>query len=213
MAPERDSRVFDTLFDEYKLQRSAESEMVQRSQHTITFGGATIGILIAAGFNIWNQVLPATLIFLVVVPLISTAIVVQWVGQMREYQRTHQYVNALEGAVKAALRGKDVPDVLFGKHKDRSEGRYKPDESWFQSAGMFVFGLLAAGSIVVGVYKGSAEWRALVVTLGVFEFIVGLIVAFFLFRALDLEDDAWRGTAGRRGPSPERQAASPRTVA
>ena len=208
MAPDTESRVFETLLDEYKIQRTAESERVQRSQHTVTFGGATIGILIAAGFNIWEQVLPATLIFLVVVPLVSTAVAVQWVGLMRSYVRTHQYVNALERAIKAKLGG-EAPSDLFAKH---TPGR----EAWFQSAGMAVFGLLAAGSIVLGVYKAHHH-KALVLTFGTAEFIALLIVALLLMLSLQRlrrDPKAFQGgTAVRQEPSPEHQAASPQTLA
>jgi hypothetical protein len=183
MVPDSGPRAFGTMLEEYKIQRSAVSDKLKTSQHTITFGGATIGILIAAGFNIWDEPVPATLIFLVAVPLVSTAVVVQWFGQMRSFLRTHEYIKALETAMLVDLRREgDVPDALFSKHTPKSERWYR-DEGLFQNAAVAVFVLLAGSSLVLGVYKDFADYKGLVLAIGAAEFIAVATVLILLIRS------------------------------
>jgi hypothetical protein len=205
MATDVGPRSSAMLIEEYKIQRTAVSAKLTASQHTATFGGATAGILIAAGFNIWNQTktLPATLIFLVAVPLVSAAVVVQWVGQMRSYDRTRKHIHALEDAILQDLqRDGDVPKDLFGPHVKTGRKWYRPDERWFGSAGILIFVWLALGSLALGGYKGYADHKALVAVVGPSEFIALATLAVVLLWSLRDK------TTGTSQASPLNEAAS-----
>jgi hypothetical protein len=70
--------------EEYKVHRTGFQETLATAQRTLAFGATAVGILVAGAFNVWDTEdrLPPTLLFMVVVPLVSILVVVQWVGQM-----------------------------------------------------------------------------------------------------------------------------------
>ncbi len=168
--------------DEWRLHRGSISDAEGAAQQTLTFGGATVGVLIAGGITGWKQVVPSTLIFLVVIPLVIAAVGAQWAGQKMSVQRDGRYVRDLEAAIRAAYGSQgEIPAAFFVWQKLEAEGLAKsgirPDRRWLAAAATAAFLLLADWSLAIGIYRGwhwhpwlvacvaAVEWVALTAAL------------------------------------------------
>src|SRR4051794_6662352 len=67
----------DGALEEYRAHRAGFLAAQEGAQRTLAFGATTVGILVAGAFNVWraSDPLPATLLFLVVIPLVSTLVI------------------------------------------------------------------------------------------------------------------------------------------
>jgi hypothetical protein len=92
--------------EEYKTHRAAYLESQASDERTLAFGATATGVLIAGAFNVWKlrDPLPATLLFLVVIPTVSSLVIVQWAGQVLQRRHRNDYLLDLEGALKSAFR-------------------------------------------------------------------------------------------------------------
>jgi hypothetical protein len=158
----------DLAVVEYNAHRSESLQVFAASQQTLTFGASAIGIVITAGVAFWSQRFTAALVFLIVLPLLSVAVVVQWVGQTIALSHVGFYLERLEDALRSAHD--DIPDtVLIWERWLRSmQSSKRPDYRWYASATIFVFGLLTLGSIVLGAYRAwqGHETYVLAVSIG-----------------------------------------------
>jgi hypothetical protein len=161
----------DLALAEYNAHRTQSMAIFQASQQTLTFGATAVGIVITAGVAFWKEPLTATLIFLVVLPLLSVSIVVQWVGQTVALSQVAHYLEGLEDALRSAQV--DTPkSVLTWEswlRSRQSSKLWKPDYRWYASAAIFVFGLLTLGSIILGAYRGWDGHETLMLVLSAIE--------------------------------------------
>jgi hypothetical protein len=182
----------NAALEEYKAHRTAQLEIEKSAQHTMTFGGATIGVLVAGGVNAWDHRVPTTLIFLVVIPLVAGLVVVQWSGQMLALGAKGRYLEQIEQAIRDAHRGLaaggGLPAPLFtwerSTHETVSRIWWLPDWRWHRNAASVAFGIIAACSLVVGAYRGYHGHELLVTAVAVAEALLLTAVAIVLLRSL-----------------------------
>jgi len=173
----------EVALEDYKAQRADELARQQSAQTTLAFGATTVGILAAGAFNIWDERLLVSIIFLAVVPLISVAVLVQWAGQMVGIMRLDGYLKGLEKAIRDAHEPVPKPvltwwtEELFGRP---SEKAWVPDYRWHKHAAITVFGLFSAGSIILGAYRGFAGHGAAIVAIAIIEEVLLAVVALLL---------------------------------
>jgi hypothetical protein len=179
----------DAALKEYDAQRTAAIEGYKAGQQTLTFGATTVGILVAGALNVWTEALPATLLFLGVIPLVSAVVLVQWVGQMLALRQVDQYLQKVEEAIRYAYPS--LPETLFtweSTFPDRKRIGAKswmaPDLRWHENAAITAFSLLALGSLVIGGYKGFAGHPVIVTVVGVLEGVALTLVGILLLSEL-----------------------------
>jgi hypothetical protein len=178
----------NAALEEYKAHRTAFSETRASAQQTLTFGATTVGILVAGAFNVWGDRLPATLLFLVVTPIVASVVIVQWTGLMLALWESDLYLGELETAIRAAYD--PIPPALFTWEDNffarfRVKGKWwKPDRRWQMNAAITAFPLLAAGSLILGAYRGWQSHPVAVSIVGTIEFAVLAFVAIALLRQL-----------------------------
>ena len=73
----------------------------------------------------------------------------------------------------------------WSEHFAPRGGRWTPDHRWLANATVPLFGLLAAGALVLGAVKGWDDAGAFVVIVAIVEFVALATPAIWLFVALD----------------------------
>jgi hypothetical protein len=145
--------------EEYKAHRAAILDTQTAGHQTLALGVTAVGVLVAGAFNVWDSkdALPATALFLVVIPTVSVLVLVQGSGLMLFVVQRGIYLRSIEHALRDAY---GAPAKLFTwedefdeRYRVRKE-RWKPALRWHKHATTFMFVLLAVGSIGLGVYKG-----------------------------------------------------------
>ena len=132
--------------EEYKVHRAAYLEGLASAQRTLALGITAVGILVAGAFNVWDSSdpLPATLLFLVAIPLVCALVVLQWAGQMLFLVLRHRYLLALESTLRNAYPSgpttlftwEDLWAEYFGRrHQGSIRGAVTPITLLFGGAG------------------------------------------------------------------------------
>jgi hypothetical protein len=196
----------EAALEEYKVHRSMFQETLATAQRTLAFGATAVGILVAGAFQVWDssERLPATLLFMAFIPLVCVLVIVQWVGQMSLLSARDRYLLQLERHIREAYPRR--PRSAFFTWEERYASRYriagrvwKPDRRWKINAAMPAFGLLAVGSLGLGVYRGFGEAPVAVVSIGAIEFLVLAIVLGWQAREITT---AWSPRRRTRAPRP-----------
>jgi hypothetical protein len=176
--------------EEYKVHRAAYLEGLASAQRTLALGITAVGILVAGAFNVWDSSdpLPATLLFLVAIPLVCALVVLQWAGQMLFLVLRHRYLLALESTLRNAYPSGPTTlftwEDLWAEYFRPTGGKWKPDHRWLTNATVPLFGLVAVGSLVLGAAKGWDDARAVVASAAIVEFVAFATLGIRLLRAL-----------------------------
>jgi hypothetical protein len=176
--------------EEYKTQREAILETQGAAHRTLALGITAVGILVAGAFNVWDSPdeLPATALFLVVIPVVSALVLVQWAGQMLFLTARGKYVQDVERAIRQAYPS--LPKRLFTWEDGFNERHWisgtwwKPDLRWYMHAATIVFQFIAVGSICLGVSKGWERWGFIVLAIGCLVFVALVLIGVWVMREL-----------------------------
>jgi hypothetical protein len=187
---QRDERVDPSWINgalaEYEAHRAEVLSEAAAQQQTLALGATAVGILVAGGFNVWDDQLLASVAFLAAVPLLSVLILVQWAGRAIGLMRVGVYLEGLEDALRTAYS--QVPPAVFIWEKTLAKARprnwWTPHYEWNDFGALAVFFLLAAGSIALGAYRAYDGHEGTVVVVVSLESVVLLICALALFRAI-----------------------------
>jgi len=158
---------------EYQAQRAEVLAAIQARQQTLTFGAAALSILVAGAFHVWDNRLLAAIAFLIVIPIVSVAVLIQWAGQVIALERNGAYLGGLEKAIRGAYGAVPNPVLTWEARQSAPTGP-KPDYRWHEVAAFVVFGLFAGGSVALGAYRASHHHSGLVFSVTA---VMGLIVA------------------------------------
>jgi hypothetical protein len=169
---------FEAALAEYDAHRAEVVSEAQAQQHILALGATAVGVVIAGAFNVWDDQLLATLAFLLVVPLLSALVLVQWAGRATAMMRVGVYLEQVERTL-AGHTGAPVPLLTWEATlaRLRPESVWKPQAGWNDFGAVGIFGLLSAGSIALGAYKG---WNGHEVGIGVVGVIQGLLLSVFV---------------------------------
>ncbi|MFL5936918.1 MAG: hypothetical protein ACJ76U_08745 [Gaiellaceae bacterium] len=154
---------------EYNAHRTANNLLFTAGQQTLAFGATAVGVTITAGVAFWDQRLPSTLIFLAVLPLLSTAIVVQWVGQALHLSRIGFYLERLEDTLRSVHSDTPRGILVWERWLHSMQSTKRPDYRAYASAAVLVFSLLTLGSILLGSYRAWHGHKVVVVIVAILE--------------------------------------------
>jgi hypothetical protein len=177
---------FELAVNEYNALREEILTTMGTQDGTLRFGAATVGIVLTGGFNVWDDLLPAALVFLVVVPFLCMMVLIVWLGEVTRMMRAGKHVENLERAFEAFsfpprpvmrwernLRDPNAENTRWARHYE-----------WNYLAIVLMFWLLGVVSIAGGVYRAvwakdapsspTAVWIAAGVLLGLMT--VGLFL-------------------------------------
>jgi hypothetical protein len=186
---------------EYDAHRAEVVSEAQAQQHILALGATAIGVVIAGAFNVWDDQLLATLAFLLVVPLLSALVLIQWAGRATAMMRVGVYLERLERTL-ASHTSAPVPILTWEETLAamRPAKPWTPQAGWNDFGAVGIFALLSAGSIALGAYKGwnGHEWG--VATLAVIQGVLLVVFVVFLARGVLSARQEARKNFDRKAP-------------
>jgi hypothetical protein len=143
--------------EEYRALRGEILTTMQTQDGGLRFGVAVIGIVSAAGFNMWDDTVPATLIFLAVIPFVSAVVLTVWMGEVARMMRAGKHIERLEAVFKASFPDLPSPVMrwetnLRDPHSDIT--RWERHYEWNYHAIVLIFWSIGVAAIGAGVYRG-----------------------------------------------------------
>jgi hypothetical protein len=170
--------------EEYKTQRAAILDTQGAADRTLALGATAVGILVAGAFYVWesSDELPATALFLVVIPVVNALILIPWTGQMLFLGARRTYLRDVERAIRQAYVS--LPKNLF-TWEDTVHERLSAGMLWnpgYMYAATAVFQFIATGSLVLGVFKGWERWGFVVLAIGCVVFVALVCVWVWLMQ-------------------------------
>jgi len=99
----------EVMLEEYRTLRQEVFTSMGTQQSILSFGTAALGILLAGAFNVFGEPLPAALIFLLFVPLVSHLILVLWMTEVVRMLRAGYFLARIERKVDELT---DCTDLL-----------------------------------------------------------------------------------------------------
>ena len=181
----------EVALEDFKARRATVLALLNTTQTTLAFGATTVGILIAGALNVWEERLVASLAFLVAIPLVCLIVFANWAGLVLGLMALSAYLVDLEKTLRSTYQ--DVPDTVLAWQAPWTAGFvlrpperkwWLPDVRWLAGAGPAIFVLLAAGSIILGAYRGFKGHEALVIAVAVLEGFVLIVVSLLVTRGL-----------------------------
>jgi hypothetical protein len=147
----------DLALAEYDAHRAEVLATVQAQNSSLTVGTAAIGILAAGAFNVWEDAVLATLVFLGAVPLLTALVVLLWFSQVIGMFEVGVYLDGLERKLREELR---APAPVMTWEESIREGRAairRPQYDWSNYAIVGLLAALAGAALVLGAYRGFGE--------------------------------------------------------
>jgi hypothetical protein len=178
---------FELALQEYSALRDEILTTMGTQDGTLRFAAATVGIVLTGGFSIWNDTIPATLIFLVVVPYLCLMVLIVWMGEVTRMMRAGKHISLLEEVFEDHVA--DLPEPVMRWERNLRDPtaestRWARHYEWNYLAIIFMFWSLGVVSIAAGVYRAiwgkgqpwspTGVWIAAGVLLGVMT--VGLFL-------------------------------------
>jgi hypothetical protein len=185
-APDKAPPWFTAALAEYEAHRAEVLAEAQSQQQTLALGATAVGVVVAGGFNVWDDRVLVAAAFLAAVPLLSILVLVQWVGRAVGIMTVGVYLERLEEALRTASAPPDHVHVLVWEKtlEARPPGKWwKPSYLWTDLGGGGIFGLLALGSVGLGWYRAYPVHEALVSVLAATELVALLLFTVALLAA------------------------------
>lgn len=162
---------------EYEAHRAEVlAEAAAQGQH-LAFGATAVGVVVAGAFNVWDERLLATIAFLVVVPLLSAFVLVQWAGSAAAKMRVGVYLERIETTIGLATSA-PAPVLTWEATlaRMRPDRLWKPQAGWSDFGAVAIFALLAGGSLALGAYRGWSGYEAVVGLVTAIESVILILI-------------------------------------
>ena len=183
---------FELAVQEYNALREEILTTMGTQDGTLRFAAATVGIVLTGGFSVWKHTVPATLIFLVVVPYLCTMVLIVWMGEVTRMMRAGKHISLLEEVFEKRVAGVPEPVMRWERNlRDPSaeNTRWARHYEWNYLAIILMFWSLGVVSVAAGVYRAIwgedplASQRAVWIAAGV---LLGLVTVglFLILRKL-----------------------------
>lgn len=147
--------------EEYRGLRAEVLATLQTQHASLSFGTATLGILAAGAFNVWSEELVATVLFILVVPFICSLVLIVWMGELTRMMRAGEHLFALEQTLRQeeAFEIEAQGPVFAWETRLRAAGgrSWQRHYGWNYVAIIWMFLSLAAGSVLLGSYRGTHD--------------------------------------------------------
>lgn len=170
--------------EEYKTLRTESLESMKGQQATLKVGTATVGVLAASAFSLWDKTLLPDFIFMVFLPVICYLILVIWIGEVQRMMRAGKFISTIEKKINDNFILKDN-NVLSWENWLRIESAKGNTNqmklNYFAILALFLFVSLI--SIGIGDYRIFYKipfWWLLIIN--VVEIVIFTITFFYLMR-------------------------------
>ncbi|MFA5032459.1 MAG: hypothetical protein WC614_05505 [bacterium] len=141
------------VIEEYKTVREESLTSMQTQQSVLHYGTTTLGIMVVAGFNVWDKAWLPELIFLVFVPLVSYLVLITWTGEVARMMRAGRFLAKLEGKVNHFFKEKSNALMWESWLRENQPDGKTPQLIWNYKAIISLFLLIAFLAIGVGHFK------------------------------------------------------------
>lgn len=170
--------------EEYKSLRAESLASMANQQSTLRIGIGAVGVVIAAGFNLWEKTLLPDVIFLIYNPVICYLALLIWVGEVARMMRAGYYLSRLEKKINASFP--EIENVLSWENwintRDALGRIPKRIFGYYAVIGLFFFA--AFSSIIVANYKIIDKMPSyLLLLIDFFEAVFFILVLVFIIRA------------------------------
>jgi hypothetical protein len=150
--------MLDVVMHEYDAIRSEVDHSLSNQVSILSFGAATVGLLVAAAGALWTDApLLAGLLLLVVVPVACFLTRAIHAGELVRLMRAGLFLHELENWVNQARwpnRGDRAAGVLRWEQWDIRDREQQSDVDRHSSEGItLVFGIMAYGFMLFGFYR------------------------------------------------------------
>jgi hypothetical protein len=141
---------------EYRALREEIVATMQTQDGGLRLGVAAIGVVSAAGFNVWDDTAAAALIFLAVVPFVSAVVLTVWMGEVSRMMRAGSHIHRLEQFIHEQNPGLPGP-VMTWETRLRDPlsdiTRWERQYEWNYHAIVVMFWSIGIASIGAGTYR------------------------------------------------------------
>lgn len=147
----------ELAIQEYNALREEILTTMRTQDGTLRFGAATVGIVTAAGFNVWDDTVAATMIFLAVVPFICTIVLIIWMGEVTRMMRAGRHLQRLEEVFAHEIPYLPAPVMKWEtnlRDQEADNTRWDRHYEWNYHAIVLMFWSLGIGAIAAGLYRG-----------------------------------------------------------
>jgi hypothetical protein len=147
----------ELALEEYRALRGEIIATMETQDGGLRFGVAALGIVSAAGFNVWDDTAAAALIFLVVVPFVSVVVLTVWMGEVTRMMRAGRHILKLEEVFDQRIE--DLPSPIMKwetrlRDPDSDVTRWERHYEWNYHAIVLMFWSIGILSIAAGLYRG-----------------------------------------------------------
>ena len=97
----------DILLEEYKTLRQESLTAMNNRNRVLSFGLAAIGAIVTGGIYVYDSVdhlSISCLVFIIVIPAITSFILLMWLGEYERMQRAGKFLVELEGRINKEAR-------------------------------------------------------------------------------------------------------------
>jgi hypothetical protein len=192
MASERHQ--VEVMLEEYRTLRQEVFTSMGTQQSILSFGTAALGILLAGAFNVFGEPLPAALIFLLFVPLVSHLILVLWMTEVVRMLRAGYFLARVERKVDDLMESKELLSWERWAHA-RATAEEDPndirlvlrdvDRLSFQLVSAMLISI-AVGGIAIGNYEITRLEEGRVVWFEVLNIFAVLASIFLAIKAVEI---------------------------
>jgi hypothetical protein len=141
--------------EEYKTLREESLSSMKMQQSILTFGTATIGIILSAGFNVWDKQFLPEIIFMALLPAVSYLIVLSYIGETGRMFRAGRFIALIENKINSRFLEKEK--ALSWETwllTTQNDGKTPHHNLWFHHISIFIFFILVSFiSIFIGNIK------------------------------------------------------------
>lgn len=95
------------VMEEYKTLREESLASMKMQQSILSFGTATIGIVISAGFAAWNKTPLPEIIFMFLIPTVIYLVILIWLGEVGRMFRAGSFLDRIEEKVNRQFTDKE----------------------------------------------------------------------------------------------------------
>lgn len=155
-AREPAARWQELALEEYRALRGEIVATMQTQDGGLRLGVAAIGIVSAAGFNVWNDTAASALIFLAVVPFVSAVVLTVWMGEVSRMMRAGRHVYRLEKFIHDQNPGLPDPVMTWETRlRERSPDTtdWERQYQWNYRAIVLLFWSIGIAAACAGTYR------------------------------------------------------------
>lgn len=145
----------EIAIEEYKTLREESLTSMKMQQSILTFGTATIGLIITTGFNVWDKTPLPEILFLFLAPAIVYLIILVWLGEVGRMFRAGRFIADIEDKINLQFPGKEKALTWENWLLTRQNENKTPHHILqFHYVSIFLlFAMTSLGSIIIGNLK------------------------------------------------------------